>query len=620
LPNPRRKWCQLKRHFPTLNDKEISDLASKQSYPYSFCRGPECFKLERLPNKKAFFNVLTVKDITDDDYNHAQNVFNMFKMKNFGNYHDLYLLTDILLLSDVLDSYRMHNLEIFSLDLFQYVSGPSFAFDAFLKLTKVTISLITDLSIFLVFEKALRGGVSTINTRYAKANNPHLKDYDINIPKSYITYWDANAQYPYAMSMKVPKSSFRFLQDHEIDSFDINNIDVDGDLGWVVECDLHIPDSLHDYFNNFPPIATHYKPSFDELSESNKSYIKKTGFSYRPTQKLIPNLYDKKEYVTHIKNLKFYLSLGVQLKKVHRIIQFYQEDFIKSFMDLCTKNRREAKTDIEKMAAKTLMNSLYGKFLENKRLRKDFNVECDPKSILKLISKPNFSSFKHLNDHTVIIESKKNSLLLDFPVFIGFTVLEFAKINTLDFYYNFFIKIFPNSFALMSDTDSVSFLTYTNQDLYEVISKYNNILDLSGYPKETKMYSGIMKSIRGAFKDEFAPLFPQVPSEYVGLRSKLYSFLLSNFEEKSTCKGVKKVIAEDELNFSKYKNCYTKKESCEVVIPKIQSFDNQLYTIRLQKLALSCFDDKRYELNDNSGHTLAYGHYKLRENTGKEKL
>ena len=112
--------------------------------------------------------------------------------KPVGDNHDLYLKCDVLLLADVFKNFREVCLTTYKLDPAHYYTSPGLSWDAMLKHTKVKLDLHTDIDMILMVEQGMRGGISMISNKYAKANNPYLEDYDITKPKSYITYLDAN--------------------------------------------------------------------------------------------------------------------------------------------------------------------------------------------------------------------------------------------------------------------------------------------------------------------------------------------------------------------------------------------------------------------------------------------
>ena len=165
-----------------------------------------------LPPKEAFYSNLNVEDISDEDYKHAQKVWNVFKIKNVGEYRDLYVQSDTLLLADVFEKFRNMCLNIYELDPVYFASAPGLAWQACLKRTGVKLELLTDYDIMLMIEKRIRGGICQAAHRYAKANNEYMKNYDKKIESSYIEYLDENNLYGWAMSQKLPINGFKWIK------------------------------------------------------------------------------------------------------------------------------------------------------------------------------------------------------------------------------------------------------------------------------------------------------------------------------------------------------------------------------------------------------------------------
>ncbi|XP_067940274.1 uncharacterized protein [Watersipora subatra] len=191
----------LKQEFP----EHYGLLARKGVYPYEYMDSHERFKERRLPDKKYFSSSLdNYAGISDKDYRHSQKVWRELGCRNLGDYHDLYLKSDVLLLTDVFESYRELAMVNYGLDPCHYISAPSLTLDACLKITKQELELITDVDMYNFFERGMRGGMSTCGgLRYAKANNPYVKDYDPSKPTTYIMYLDANSLYPSTMLKKT---------------------------------------------------------------------------------------------------------------------------------------------------------------------------------------------------------------------------------------------------------------------------------------------------------------------------------------------------------------------------------------------------------------------------------
>ena len=133
------------------------------------------FNETSLPDKKAFYSQLYLKDITDKDYTHAQKVFEELGSKNLGDYRDLYVQSDTLLLADVFEKFRNKCIEIYKLD---FAHAPRLPWQACLKKAGVELELLTDIDMLLMAEEGIRGGICYAINRYAKANNKYMKNFD----------------------------------------------------------------------------------------------------------------------------------------------------------------------------------------------------------------------------------------------------------------------------------------------------------------------------------------------------------------------------------------------------------------------------------------------------------
>ena len=173
----------------------------------------ERFDETSLPPKKAFYIKLNLEDITDKDYNHAQNIWEVFGINNLGEYHVLYFQCDTLLLADVFEKFRDTCIEIYRLYSFHFLSAPGLAWKACFKKTNVNLEVLTDIDMLLMIEAGIRGGMYQSVHRYAKANNKYMKKYDKNIESSYLMYLDANDLYGWVMSQKLPVHGFKWQDD-----------------------------------------------------------------------------------------------------------------------------------------------------------------------------------------------------------------------------------------------------------------------------------------------------------------------------------------------------------------------------------------------------------------------
>ena len=161
-------------------------LLRKGVYPYEYMDKWERFNETSLPNKESFFSNLNMENIEDIDYRHGNNVFKIFKLKNLGEYHDLYVKSDTLLLADVFENFRNKCLEVYELDPANFLSLLGLAWKACLKKTNVELELLTDYDMLLMVEEGIRDGICRSIHRYAKANNKYMKDHNKDIESSYI--------------------------------------------------------------------------------------------------------------------------------------------------------------------------------------------------------------------------------------------------------------------------------------------------------------------------------------------------------------------------------------------------------------------------------------------------
>ena len=308
-------------------------LLRKGAYTYEYMDSWEKFEENTLPPKEAFYSNSNLEDISDEDYAHAQKVWNVFEIKNLGEYHNLYVQSDTLLLADVYENFRNMCLDKYELDPSYFVSAPGLTWQACLKKTRVKLELITDYDMILMIEKGIRGGIFQATHSYVKANNKYMKNYNKNIESSYIEYLQANNLYGWAMSQKLPVNGFKWVKQKKILKFNedfIKNYDENSNKGHFLEVDIDYPKELFNLHKDVP-----------FLPESKK---------VNKVEKLIFSIEGKKKYVIHIRALKQALNHGLKLKKVHRIIHFKQKAWLKVYIDMNTELRRKVKNQLKKIS------------------------------------------------------------------------------------------------------------------------------------------------------------------------------------------------------------------------------------------------------------------------------
>ena len=587
---PRDAFNNLLKYF-TPEQAEI--LKQKGFYPYEYMDNVEKFKENKPPPQKAFYSKLSGKGITVTDYKHVWNVWNTFKMKSLKDYHEFYNITDVLLLADVFENFRDLCLKNYGLDPVYYYTTPGLAWDACLKMTNIQLELLSDVNMLLMFEKGIRGGISIISNRYGEANNKYMKKFNKKKLNKFLMYLDANNLYGWAMAQKLPTHSFKWLSSGEMEKLFNNQIvQVWERIPCILEVDLEYPKKLHNLHNDYPLCP--------ERVECGN------------VEKLIPNLRDKKNYVIHYKNLIQCLKLGMKLKKIHRGIKFVESEFMKSYIDTNKNLRAQAKNKFEMDFFKLMNNSVFGKTIENIRNRVDVKLVNTEEKFKKLAAKPNYDGRKIFSKNLTSVHMKKTSLTMNKPVYLGMCILDLSKTLMYDFHYNYIIPKYGNKAKLLfTDTDSFLYEIET-EDFYKDISgDVKDRFDTSEYKEghPSGIPTGINKKVLGMFKDETAG---KIIKEFVGLRSKLYSYIMEEGKENKKCKGVKKQVVKENITHEDYKTCLlTGKE----ILRKqniLRSYDHEVYTEEVNKIALSAADDKRYLLKD-SFDTLAWGHHRIKE-------
>ena len=220
------------------NNERFILLLRKWVYPCEYIDDWKRFNETELPSIKDHYSNLNVKGISDKDYVHVKNVRNTFKIKSLGEYYDLHVQSDTLLLSDVFEAFRSTCIKEYELDPCYFVSAPGLSWEACLKLTKVKLELLTDIDMLLMFEKGTRGGISQAILKYAKANNKYMKTYNENVKSTYLQYIDANNLYGWAMSKKLLVRRFKWDDANKYTELMIKNYNEDDKYGALLEVDI----------------------------------------------------------------------------------------------------------------------------------------------------------------------------------------------------------------------------------------------------------------------------------------------------------------------------------------------------------------------------------------------
>ena len=589
---PKEKFKILDNCFADYPETDRDLLHQKGYYPYSYFDDFNKFQEEELPPREFWKDSLRNGAImlTQEEWKHAVKVYEQFNCSNLGDYHDLYLKTDTLILACVVEEFRTLCYKTYGLDSAHYFTCSHLSGDAFLKKCRADIELLTDRSHLEMVENMIRGGVASVfDKRFFKANNRYVAQHNYNDYNTYGVLLDANNLYGGIMEkFPLPLNSFEIVPDINLNK--ILETPNDSEEGYILEVDLHYPDRLHDSHEDFPLAPTKEKIYYKSLGEKQQELLEIMGETrpYSQGKKLIQTLSDKKNYTVHYITLKLYVSLGMEVKKVHRVLKFKQSFWLKPYMELNTERRKESRNKFEESFFKLMNNSCYGKTLESKRNRLTVQLVTSRENVLRRTDTPFFCEFKIFNENLAAISSRKRSILWNKPTIVGATVLDLAKYHMFNFHYNV-MKKHLNCFVLYSDTDSLLY-EIKHTDFYEELATNDELrqhFDLSNYPTDHHLYNIDNKMVTLKFKDELAG---EPIEEFVGLKPKMYSILVGG-KQKLSAKGVCK-FAQKELTHILYKNVLNTGETYKTMNTRIGSSKHQLQTIKVNKVSLSSFDDK----------------------------
>lgn len=613
------QYIKTEKFLSSRYDKTLIELLKRKGvFPYEHVTSFENYNETELPPREAFsisYDGETKEEISEAEYQHALRVYRMAKCRNLGEYNDLYLMTDVLILADVFENFRKIAMrpDTYKLDPVHYYTLPGFSWDAMLKHTNVELELLSDLEMVNFFTSGIRGGLVQCSYRHATANNPHLSTYDHTKDESYIMYFDVNNLYGWAMCHPLPIDEFSWVNDEEVQELTIEqilSIPEDNYYGYVLEVDLDYPIDLHDIHNDLPFCATQKK--------------------FGGTRKLCATLEPKEKYIIHYRNLQQAINHGLKLTKVHRVLKFHQFTWLKQYIEMNNNLRTRATTEAEKDLFKLMNSSIFGKSVENVKKRRNIYL-CSSweshgqrRGAESYISSGYCKNVKVFNDSLVAVELKQTHLNLNKPIYVGFAVLEISKTRMYAFHYDFMKVEFPGADLRLCYTDTDSLIYYIRtknyyERMYHIIHQnyepgHIKMFDTSNYDNKHG-YQSLNKKVLGAMKDETGG---EPIKELIALRPKAYYF---ETETSSTnkAKGVVKKVA-GKLNKEDYLACLSDPELKISRAMKIfRSDHHQIYNEKVKKTALNGADDKRVVL-DCGVRTVAYGHYTLEVDLTDEEL
>lgn len=207
----------------------------------------------------------------------------------------------------------------------------------------------------------------------------------------------------------LPTGNFKFVENP--DSADWSNLPSDSPHGYIIDCDIDYPDSVHDSLQDLPPL-----PSLDKSPTGDGK-----------TKKLLASLQPKSRYIVHYTLLQQAVRLGLRVTKVNRVLSFSQSAFMRSFVELNAKLRAESTNPFYKAVYKLITNSAYSRLIMAKRKQREVRIVTTDRALQKLIRQPRFADYVIISPNVVAVHMRKRCVKLNVPIFAGMTILEHSK-------------------------------------------------------------------------------------------------------------------------------------------------------------------------------------------------
>ncbi|RLU14839.1 hypothetical protein DMN91_012726, partial [Ooceraea biroi] len=350
--------------------------------------------------RESFHSSLTGDTVSGDDYAHATTVWDRFAIENLGQYSDMYLKTDVLLLADVFENFRDTCIRSYGLDPAHYYTLPGYTWDAMLLHTGIEFEMLTDVDMVLFVERGVRG---------------------------------------WAMYQPLPRGEFRWVED--VSTLDVHAITPDSPTGYILEVDLEYPRHLHDAHADLPFCPTREAPP-DKRQE-----------------KLLATLCDKQRYVIHYRTLQQCTSHGLRMARIHRVLEFAQSAWLRDYIELNTAFRTRATNDFEKNLYKLMNNAVFGKTMENVRNRVDVKLVTRWEGRYgaeALISRPNFHSRAVFRENLLAVKLRRLKATFNRPIYVGMCILDISKTRLYEFHYDYTAPLYGDKCRIMyTDTNSL---------------------------------------------------------------------------------------------------------------------------------------------------------------------
>lgn len=615
------KFKITRQVFSKLNAIELSDMIGKLPFCYEYCTHENLnAKNASLPPIEVFYSSLKNENVSIDGYNRGQRVYKMFGCTTLMEYLKIYNLLDCSLLADVFEMHRQQCKKLLKVDPLNFVSLSSMAFKAGMAKSKQKLEYVKSMDLFLLVKESYHGGVCNVSWRHLKANIPGKKGYRPDKPTEFIFQFDAISLYPYCMRSPLCVGNYEKLTDEEISNFDPMTVDQDGPVGYILKVDIEIPPEKHDYFRDLPLLPERVKIDKSQASEYQKEFFENEAIpSNFNNEQYLTTLYDKKGYVLFIPMLQQAIRLGLKLTKIHVAYRYEQVAFYKDVVDSYMTLRRNAKSEVEKKAAKDAINSSYGTFGIDQQKFKNIHLVTDQARALNLVRQHNFGSFKIINEMLSIVEMKKKSACMSNNLIVASAILDRSKAYLYECIYSLkdhFQGRIRNAYI---DTDSSLFSIVTDDpygELSQIMVKGEPLFDFSyltpASPYYEKYYSVVNQGVPGKWRSE---TLDTLILEYYGVKKKVYVCKLDGQKpDKKRAKSLPRSSMK-KVNIKTYRRTIYRKRVKRVKVRMLRSLNLQMCSILVHRIGFTPVCDSRFLLGKYGIASYPFGHKNIVNNT-----
>ena len=402
-----------------------------------------------------------------------------------------------------------------------------------------------------------------------------------------------NALYLWCIAQEMPTEEAKVYNPTQSIEFYTNQIKKDRLFGFV-ECDIYTPDHLKSKFENYPLIFKNATITYNDLTDDMKKMKDKNW----KTRTLVSSHFGEK-VLLYTPLIKFYLQQGMEIRKIHQIVEYTPKKCFENFVDEVSNARRDSDKDPNKKilgeCMKLIGNSAYGRQLLSKEKFCQTKYVFDEKSICKKINNNFFKDLNEISEDCCEISMLPNKVNMNVCLHIGFSILQLSKLKMLDFYYNCLNKYADNrKFNIVyQDTDS-NYMSLSENSIDEII-KPQLKEEFEKVKHKYFVVDDYGKREPGLMKVEWSG------KGFVGLNSKCYYCSGTDEGDKLSSKGVQK---RNNLEMDVYKKVLFQKKTHMVKNMGFRCRDNSIFTYEQDKCGLSPFYAKRGVNADNSTYTL----------------